>query len=421
MGYAESVWERAMTVHEVVLRAMSGELHWFRAADILGISARTMRRWRERYEQHGFHGLFDRRRGQAAVRRAPVAELERVLHLYRERYRGFNVRHFCEIARREHQVTLSYSWVKHALQTAGLVPKGRPRGRHRRRREPRACCGELLHIDGSPHPWLALAPDSRATLIAVVDDATTRLLYAQLVAAESTHSVMTALREVFTTFGLPMALYSDRAGWAFVTPKANGPVDKTRVTQVGRALARLGIEHIPAYSPQARGRSERLNRTVQDRLVNELRLAGITTLAAANAYLRDVFVPHYNETFSRPPRDPEPAWVAIGDVDLDQILCHEETRVVGQDNTVAVDAVALQVAKQPGRRTCAGTSVIVRRHLNGHYAIWRGAQRWGCYDATGRPVDAAVPVGRPRSRRPTRHLDRRPTTPAGPQHPQASL
>jgi transposase len=296
MGYAESVWERAMTTHEVVLRAMSGEIHWFRAADILGISARTMRRWRERFERHGFHGFFDRRRRTPSPRRAPVAALEHILHLYRERYRGFNVRHFYEIARREHQVTLSYSWVKHALQVAGLVPKCRPRGRHRRRREPRACFGEMLHIDGSPHPWLALVPDLRATLIPVLDDATKRLLYAQLVEAESTQSVMTALREVFTTYGLPMALYSDRAHWAFHTPTAKGPVDKTRLTQAGRALAHLGVEHIPAYSPQARGRSERLNRTGQDRLVNELRVAGIATLVAANAYLRGVFVAHYTVT-----------------------------------------------------------------------------------------------------------------------------
>jgi hypothetical protein len=380
-----------------------------------------MRRWRERYEAQGFHAFFDRRRGRPSLRRAPVAELERVLHLYRERYQGFNVRHFCEMARREHQVTLSYSWVKHALQTAGLVRKGRLRGRHRRRREPRACFGELLHIDGSPHAWFALVPTARATLIAVVVDATKRLLYAQLVEAESVHTVMTALREVFTRHGLPMALYSDRAGWAFYTPKAKGPVDKTRLTQVGRALARLGIEHIPAYSAQARGRSERANRTIQDRLVNELRVAGITTRAAANAYLRDVFVPHYNETFSRPPRDPESAWVALGDVDLDQILCHEEARVVGQDNTVAIDAVALQVAKQPGRRTCAGLAVVVRGHLNGQYTIWRGAQRLGRFEATGRPVDAAVPVERRTSRRPTRHVDRRPKTPVGPQRPQASL
>ena len=186
--------------------------------------------------------------------------------------------------------------MKHALQTAGLVPKCRPRGRHRRRREPRACFGELLHIDGSLHPWLALVPDLRATLIPVVDDATKRLLYAQLVEAESTPSVMTALREVFTTYGLPMALYSDRAHWAFHTPTAKGPVDKTRLTQAGRALAHLGVEHIPAYSPQARGRSERLNRTGQDRLVNELRVAGIATMVAANAYLRGVFVAHYTVT-----------------------------------------------------------------------------------------------------------------------------
>ena len=421
MGYPESEWERAMRVQEVMMRALSGEIHWFQAAAILGVDVRTMRRWREHFEHKGCHALFDRRRQMPSPRRAPAAEVERVLRLYRERYRGFNVRHFHEIARREHDVPLSYSWVKDALQLAGLVPKQRPRGRHRLRREPRACLGEMLHIDGSPHAWLALVPEARATLIAVVDDATTRLLYAQLVEAESTHTVMTALREVFTTYGLPMAFYTDRASWAFYTPKAAGPVDKTRVTQVGRALARLGIEHIPAYSPQARGRSERLNRTVQDRLVNELRVAEITTLAAANVYLRDVFIPHYNETFSRPPRDPEPAWVAVGDVDLEQILCHEEARVVGQDNTVAIDAVALQVAKQPGRRTCAGTSVIVRRHLNGQYAIWRGAQRWGHYDATGRPVDAAAPVERRRSPRPTMRLDRRSKTLAGPQRPQASL
>jgi transposase len=419
MGYAESVWERAMTTHEVVLRAMSGEIHWFRAADILGISARTMRRWRERFERNGFHGFFDRRRRTPSPRRAPPAALERVLHLYRERYRGFNVRHFYEIARREHQVTLSYSWVKHALQTAGLVPKCRPRGRHRRRREPRACFGELLHIDGSPHPWLALVPDLRATLIPVLDDATKRLLYAQLVEAESTQSVMTALREVFRTYGLPMALYSDRAHWAFHTPTAKGPVDKTRLTQVGRALAHLGVEHIPAYSPQARGRSERLNRTVQDRLVNELRVAGIATVAAANVYLREVFVPHYNETFSRPPRDPEPAWVALGEVDLEQILCHQEARVVGQDNTVTIDHLALQVAKQPGRRTCAGLDVIVRRHLSGQYSIWRGPQRLGLFDATGRPVDAAASVHSRTSRLRTSRLDRPRRTLAGPQRPQA--
>ena len=413
MGYPEPEWERAMKVHEVVARALSGEIHWFRAADILGVSARTLRRWREQYEVTGYDGLLDQRRRVPSPHKVPVAELERVLHLYREQYTGFNVRHFHEIARREHQVTLSYSWVKQALQQAGLVPKHRARGRHRRRREPRACFGELLHVDGSPHSWLALAPELRATLIAVLDDATGQVRYGQLWPYETTQAVMTALRAVITTDGLPMAVYTDRAKWAFHTPCAKGPVDKAHLTQVGRALAVLGIEHIPAYSPQARGRSERLNRTVQDRLVNELRVAGLTTLAAANQYLRAVFWPQFNATFAHPPRDPASAWVPLGAVDLDQILCHQEARVVSQDNTVVLDRVVLQLDPQPGRRTCAGLEVLVRRHLNGQHSIWRGPQRLGLFDRDGQPVDAATPVHRRKSR------PRRRT--AGPQRPEAAL
>jgi transposase len=285
MSYPEVAWERAMKVQEVILKALTGELHWYRAADILGFSPRTLRRWRERYETHGYDGLLDLRRRTPSPKRAPVAEVTRVVTLYRTQYRGFNGRHFHQIARRDHGVTLSYSFVKQALQLAGLLPKGRKRGRHRRRRDPRPCFGELLHIDGSPHAWLALRPAERSSLIAVLDDATKRVLYAQLWPSETAQAIMTAVREVITTYGLPMALYTDRAHWAFHTPQANGPVDKTQVTQVGRALQRLGIEHIPAYSPQARGRSERLNRTFQDRLVNELRVAKIATVAAANAYL----------------------------------------------------------------------------------------------------------------------------------------
>jgi len=415
MGYPESEWERVMRVQEVMMRALSGELHWFQAAAILGVDVRTMRRWRVEFAHRGCHALFDRRRQAPSPRRVPAPEAERVLRLYRERYRGFNVRHFYEIARREHQVRLSYSWVKDALQLARLVPKHRARGRHRRRREPRACFGELLHIDGSPHAWFALAPTQRPTLITIPDDATSRLLYAQLWETESTVAIMTALRDVFTTHGLPMALYSDRASWAFYTPTAKGRVDKTHLTQVGRALAQLGVEHIPAYSAQARGRSERLNRTLQDRLVNEFRLAGIATIPAANAYLREVYLRQHDATFSHPPRDLESAWVALGEVDLDQILCHQETRTVGQDNTVTLDGVVLQVAKQPGRRTCAGLEVTVRRHLGGPHAIWRGTHRLGLFTATGQPMDAAAPVERPRRPRSTSRLERPPQTGAGPQ------
>ena len=251
MSYPEAAWERAMKVQEVIMKALTGELHWYRAADILGFSPRTLRRWRERYEQFGYEGLLDGRRRSPSAKRAPVAEVTRVVQLYRETYRGFNARHFHQIARREHGVTLSYSFVKQALQLAGLIKKGRARGRHRRRREPRACFGELLHIDGSPHAWLARCPAQRSVLLAVLDDATKRVLYAQLWPGETVLAVMTALRDVIRAYGLPMALYTDRAHWAFHTPQAKGPVDKIQLTQVGRALDRLGIEHIPAYSPQA--------------------------------------------------------------------------------------------------------------------------------------------------------------------------
>ena len=303
--------ERAMKLQEVILRALSGALTWVQAAEILGIDPRSLRRWRARYESDQQLGLYDRRR-LPSHRKAPVGEVQKILRLYRETYHGFNVRHFHHLLRREHGVTLSYNFVRLALQEAGLVAKRRARGRHRRRREPRPCFGELLHLDGSPHAWLALRPGERQTLIAVLDDATKRLLYAQLWPSESLPAVMAALAHVFQTFGLPGVLYTDRASWAFYTPTAGGPVDRTHLTHVGRALARLGIEHIGAYSPQARGRGERLNRTLQDRLVNELRLAGITTLEAANAYLRDRFIPDYNATFTRAPADPATAFVPLG-------------------------------------------------------------------------------------------------------------
>jgi transposase len=401
MFFLAAAVERAMKVQEVILRALSGALTWLQAADILGIHPRSLRRWRARYEADGILGLYDRRHRRPSRRKAPVGEVQRLLRLYREKYLGFNVRHFHQLARRDHSVTLSYSFVKLALQEAGLVRKGRARGRHRRRREPRPCFGELLYLDGSPHAWLARCPEQRSTLLHVIDDATKRLLYAQLVESESMATVLAALREVFQTYGLPMALYTDRAGWAFHTPKAGGRVNKEQLTQVGRALQRLGIEHIPAYSPQARGRSERLNRTLQDRLVNELRLAGITTVDAANTYLREHFISEYNATFTHPPADPASAFVPLHHVDLEQILCHEEERTVGQDNVVVLDGAALQLAKQPGRRTCAGLRVTVRRHLNGQHTVWRGPQCLGRYDAQGRALPGVVPRG-PRGPQPSR-------------------
>jgi transposase len=370
MAYSPMAWEQAMRIQDVMLRAISGEIHWFQAAEILQMTPRNLRRWRERYERWGYNGLVDKRRCPSK-RRIPLAQLERVLQLYRERYTGFNGRHFHEVVRRDHGITLSYSYVKQALQQAGLLLKRGVRGRHRRRREPRPCFGELLHLDGSRHRWLALAPDTPATLITVVDDATSALLYAQLWPQETMQAVMSALATVIRAEGLPMALYTDRAGWAFYTPKAAGPVDKNRMTQVGRALRQLGIEHIPAYSPQARGRSERVNRTLQGRVVNELRVAGIRTLVRANTYLRTVYLPHHNTTFRRPARDPASAFVPLHAVDLNVIFCQEDERVVAPDNTVVVAGQRLQITRQPGRRTCAGLHVRVRQHLDGAISITR--------------------------------------------------
>jgi transposase len=420
MLFPPSVLERAMKVKEVIMRALNKEYSWLRAAEILGISVRGLRRLRERMETVGFEGLIDMRCGRPSPRRTPVVEVERILGLYRDRYPGYNARHFYQTVRREHGVELSYTHVRQLLQGAGLRKKGRARGRHRMRRERKACFGEMLHLDGSLHEWLALLPGEKQTLIQVVDDATTQVMYAQLWDSESSLAVMSALKEVIGEHGIPMSLYTDRAAWAFETPKAGAKVDKSHMTQVGQALARLGIEHIPSYSPQARGRSERMNRTLQDRLVNELKAAKISTVDDANRYLRERYIPTHNEALAKPPQDPTSVFVELGDVDLDEIFFEETVRTVAKDNTVTHQGIRFQIYPQPGRRSCAGLAVQVRRHLDGTYSIRRGAQLFGYYDEKAGPVETAGPVeNRKRPRFPTRTLDagkrsRRPQLPQAP-------
>jgi hypothetical protein len=379
--------ERAMRFKEVILQAMRGKMTWLQASDVLGLSPRTTRRWRHKYQRFGVEGLVDRRRRERAPNRIPEAELVRWLRLYEHRYRGYTARHFYAVLRRDHGgCRWSYTTVRRALQYAGLVKKLRARGRHFLRREPRACFGELLHIDGSRHRWLTLCPDQWQCLIAVVDDATKQLLYAQLGEAETTEAILTALAAVVRRQGIPQIVYSDRAGWATYTARAGQPVDRSRRTQVGRALERLGVEHILAYSPQARGRSERVNRTLQDRLVKELQVAGIRSIERANRYLTQCFLPGYNAEFGRPPAHPESGFAPLDTVDLDAIFCHEETRQVQRDNTLTLEGVRLQLAKQPGRATCAGLMVTARRHLDGTHTIWSGPKLLGRYNAQGRAL-----------------------------------
>src|SRR5438309_9321147 len=241
--------ERMMKLQDVLLKAMARKIRWWDAAEIIGVTDRTMRRWRERLEADGFSGLVDRRKGKASDKRVPLSRVEEVLRLYQEVYFDLNIRHFHEKLSEEHGIELSYTWVQKALQGAGLVAKRSKRGTHRRRRPRRPMTGMLLHIDGSKHCWFQ--DSQRYDLIVILDDATSEIYYAQLVDEESTRTVMAGLREVIESKGLFCALYSDRGSHFFVTPKAGDPVDKHRLTQVGRALKELGVQMIPAYCPQA--------------------------------------------------------------------------------------------------------------------------------------------------------------------------
>ncbi len=354
-SYSEAAWERAMKVQEVILRAMAKRITWWQAAEIIGITDRSMRRWRWRYEQYGYDGLMDRRRGRPSAKRVPLETVEEVLRLYPERYHDFNVRHFHEKLREEHGIKLSYSWVKLALQGDGLVKKGRKRGVHRKRRPPRPLPGMLLHLEGSHHQWFQ--DDRWYDLIEVLDDSTNQTYYAQLVEGESTRTVMAARKEVIDRQGRFCALYSDRASHFFQTPKAGGPVDPHRLTQVGRALKELGIEMIPAYSPQARGRSERRFGTWQGRLPQELRLAEIRTVEEANRFLRERYIPEMSRRFGRLAAERGHAFVPVRGQDLDRIFSVQQERVVANDNTVrlgdggvavAADALARDAGGLPG-------------------------------------------------------------------------
>lgn len=377
-----------MKLQDVLLKAMAKKITWWVAAEIIGVSDRTMRRWRERLEQDGYSGLADRRKGKASTRRVPLKTVEQVLGLYRDRYHDLNVRHFHEKLREEHGIELSYSWVYQALVGAGLVQKRRRRAPHRRRRERRPLPGMLLHIDGSKHRWLN--DDRWYDLLVILDDATSQIYYAQLVEEESTRTVMAALREVIEREGLFCALYSDRGSHFFVTPKAGEKVDKQRVTQVGRALRELGVQMIPAYSPQARGRSERNFGTWQGRLPQELRLAGIGNVEEANRFLRERYIRKFNAKFAVPAGQKGTAFRRCSRTDLDWVFTVQSERVVAKDNTVAIADRHWQLDKTRFRHTLAGCTVTIHQHLDATVSIRFGPHIVGRFDAQGRPLRPAA-------------------------------
>src|SRR6266853_1868059 len=380
-AYPRAAMERAMKVQDVMLQAMAKKITWWQAAEILGISDRHMRRWRERYEREGYNGLMDRRRGKPSRRRVPLGVVEKVLALYREKYFDMNVQHFHEKLEAEHGIELSYTWVKQALQGAGLVARGRKRGVHRKRRARRPLPGMLLHIDGSRHRWFQ---DERwYDRIVILDDASSEIYYAQLVEEESTLTVMAGLKEVIEGKGVFCALYSDRGSHFWLTPKVGGRVDPPRLTQVGRGLRELGVQMIPAYWPQARGRSERNFGTWQGRLPQELRLQGIRTLEDANAFLREHYIAEFNRRFQVRAPQSGSGFVPRRSRDLDLIFSLQFERTVNRDNTVSFQNLSLQIEAVRWRASLAGCTVTVHQHLDGSISLPHGPHRLGRYSARG--------------------------------------
>ena len=372
---------RMIKFSSILSRYEAAEFSQAEAAELLGIGERTFRRWRLRFEDEGEAGLLDRRLGKASGKRVPSDRSEEVEALYRTRYAGFTAKHFHEHLVKEHNFSWGYTWTKTFLYSKGLLEKAKRRGAHRRKRERRPLPGMMLHQDGSMHVWLAGQP--ALDLIVTLDDATSAIYSAFLIEEEGTASTFRALMEVFGSHGLPMSLYTDRGAHYFYTPTAGGEVDRSRPTQVGRALERLGVEHIAAYSPQARGRSERVFHTLQDRLVKELALKEIDTVEAANLFLRDVYIPEYNARFAVAAAQEGTAFVAIPGVDLAEILCVQEERQVGNDNCVSFNRLKLQIPESPLRAHFVKTRVKVRQYPDGTHAIFYGPRCLGRYDKKG--------------------------------------
>jgi transposase len=376
---------RLMKFEEVYGRTRAGMLSQEEAAEILGISERTFRRWRGRFEAEGADGLYDRRLGKVSARRAAVDEVMTVLELFDTRYWDFGVRHLHETLVAAHGFRRSYNWLRITLQAHGRVQPAPRRGAHRRKRPRRPMVGMMLHQDGSRHEWVA---GEMWDLIVTMDDATSEIYSAFFVAEEGTMSTFLGLEAVIAERGLFCSLYADRGSHYWHTPEAGGPVDKDNPTQVGRALKQLGIELIPAYSPEARGRSERMFGTLQQRLPQELRVAGITSMEAANRFLEEVYLPRHNACFARTPEDAGSAFVPFAGL-LADILCIQEERLVGNDNTVRYKSRTLQIPADRHRHHYVKATVRVHEYPDGGLAVFHGPRRLATYAADGSFVDGA--------------------------------
>ena len=350
------------------------------AAMLLGVCPRTFRRYMCRHEETGLEGLLDKRLNQPSHRKASVDEVMKLVDLYRGRYSGWNVKHFYGWYQREHDGQRSYRWVKNALQGEGVVKKGRQRGPHRKRREPAPLKGMMIHQDGSTHEWI---PGCQWDLIVTMDDATNEHYSMIFVEQEGTRSSFKGVEEVIREQGLFCTLYTDRGSHYWTTPEAGGKVDKVRLTQFGHAMKRLGIQMIEAYSPEARGRSERAFGTHQGRLPQELALHGITTIGAANRYLNTVYKPAFNAEFSHPSKEPGSGFVPWIGGDLEDYLCQRYECKVGKDNCVRFKKLVLQIPEDSTRYHYVKATVEIIKHLDGSLSIMYGPRRLARYDAQG--------------------------------------
>jgi transposase len=365
-------------------RYRAGRLSCGEAAELLGISERHFRRLRDRYEAEGAEGLIDRRLGRASGRRAPVDQIEFVVEQYRTRYWDFTVKHFHEALQAEHGFRLGYTWTKAVLQSRGLVRVAPKRSAHRKRRPRRPLPGMMLFQDGSQHQWLAGRPE--LDLIVTLDDATSEIYSAFLIEEEGTASSFMGLHEVIAAKGLFSSLYTDRGSHYFLTPQAGGKVDRVHLTQVGRALAELKIEHIPSYSPEARGRMERVFGTLQQRLPPLLRLHGIATIEAANRYLREVYIAEHNRRFAVAATEEGSAFVPFLGA-LHDILCIRHERVVGNDNCIRYEGRVLQIPEQRHRRHFVKVTVQVHEYPDSTLAIFHGPRRLAGYHPDGTLIE----------------------------------
>jgi transposase len=382
---------RVMTRKEVIVRAMAGSLTWIQAADILGVTPRHLRRLKQAWERRGYDGLQDQRGCRGRRKRIPAATITALCRLRAERYADFSIRHFWERATEQHGFTLSYNWTRHVLQAAGLAPKAPARGCYRRKRERRPLVGMLVHLDASTHPWL---PAQAADLVVALDDADGRILYAQFWPQEGTASTFHALHHVVTRYGRFAELYTDRGSHFCRTTTAGAAPDLAYDTQVQRALKALGIRQILARSPEARGRSERAFGTLQGRLPQERRVAGITDYAAANAFLQASFIADFNRRFSVKPTQTGSAFLKLVGIDLRLVLSAQHERIVRNDSTVSVGPLCLQLPPSRWRRHYVRCPVLVHEFPDTSLGISHQGRLLARYDRQGTLLDAPTSRGR---------------------------